>query len=97
VVLSRIDVHTCAKRDWMSDVCSAARGVDPSPDMLARLRGRAERRGLEVNAWLTAMEAMVLPRRYRTVFLAGPTFNLLPTDDAMRSEERRGGRRVGGG
>ncbi|HLR57095.1 MAG TPA: class I SAM-dependent methyltransferase [Beutenbergiaceae bacterium] len=59
-------------------------GVDSSPDMLARLRGRAERRGLEVNAWLTAMEAMVLPRRYRTVFLAGPTFNLLPTDDAMQ-------------
>ena len=58
-------------------------GVDSSPDMLARLRGRAERRGLEVNAWLTAMEAMVLPRRYRTVFLAGPTFNLLPTDEAM--------------
>ena len=58
-------------------------GVDSSPDMLTRLRGRATRRGLEVNVWLTPMEAMVLPRRYRTVFLAGPTFNLLPTDEAM--------------
>ena len=59
-------------------------GVDSSSDMLARLRGRAERRGLVVSAWLTPMEAMDLPRRYRTVFLAGPTFNLLPTDDAMQ-------------
>lgn len=59
-------------------------GVDSSPDMLARLRARAERRGLVANAWLTPMEAMVLPRRYRTVFLAGPTFNLLPTDHAMQ-------------
>lgn len=40
-------------------------------------------RGLEVTAWVATMESMTPPRRYRTIFLAGPTFNLLPDDEAM--------------
>lgn len=59
-------------------------GIDSSADMLARLNERAARRGLAVEAWLTPMESMELPRRYRTIFLAGPTFNLLPDDQAMQ-------------
>lgn len=38
--------------------------------------------GLTVVVHHQKMEALDLPRRYRTIFLAGPTFNLLPDDDA---------------
>lgn len=58
-------------------------GVDSSPDMIDRLHRRAEGRGLDVTAWVAAMQTMSPPRRYRTIFLAGPTFNLLPDDQAM--------------
>lgn len=59
-------------------------GLDSSPDMIARLHQRAETRNLDVSAWVASMESMNPSRQYATVFLAGPTFNLLPTDDAMR-------------
>lgn len=58
-------------------------GLDSSPDMIDRLHRRARERTLDVTAWVAAMEAMSPPRRYRTLFLAGPTFNLLPHDEAM--------------
>ena len=63
-------------------------GMDSSPDMIARLRERADGRGLAVKAWVDTMEGMTVPRRYETVFLAGPTFNLLPTDKAMREDRK---------
>ena len=50
--------------------------------MIDRLHRRAER-GLDVTAWVATMETISSPRRSRTVFLAGPTFNLLPDDEAM--------------
>ena len=56
-------------------------GLDSSPDMLARCRARAEARGLTVTLHQSPMEAMELPRHFRSVYLAGPTFNLLPDDD----------------
>lgn len=59
-------------------------GMDSSPDMLERLRRRAAGRGLEVTAWVASMESMQVERTYRTVFLAGPTFNLLPDDESMQ-------------
>lgn len=55
-------------------------GVDSSPDMLARLRRRADEESLPVAVFHQRMEALDLPRRYAAVFLAGPTFNLLPDD-----------------
>ncbi|MGH7757815.1 MAG: class I SAM-dependent methyltransferase [Candidatus Dormibacteria bacterium] len=58
-------------------------GIDSSPDMIRRLRGRAAERGLEVDAWIVSMQTMRLVRSYRTIFLAGPTFNLLPDDQTM--------------
>lgn len=57
-------------------------GVDSSPDMLARLQLAAMARGLAVTVHRQRMEELDLPRRYRSIFLAGPTFNLLPDDDA---------------
>ncbi|CAG6393734.1 class I SAM-dependent methyltransferase [Streptomyces cocklensis] len=55
-------------------------GVDSSADMLERCRLRAREQGVEVVVHRQRMEALDLPRRYRAVFLAGPTFNLLPDD-----------------
>lgn len=59
-------------------------GIDSSPDMIARLGRRASEQNLEVDARVASMETMRTGRVYRTIFLAGPTFNLLPDDDAMQ-------------
>lgn len=67
-------------------------GVDSSADMLARCRTAARTAGLDVVLHHQRMEALDLPRRYRTVFLAGPTFTLLP-DDATASAALRAIRR----
>ncbi|MEU7900194.1 class I SAM-dependent methyltransferase [Nonomuraea sp. NPDC049152] len=55
-------------------------GVDASADMLDRCRRRARKQGVDVVVHHQRMEALDLPRRYRAIFLAGPTFNLLPDD-----------------
>lgn len=59
-------------------------GVDSSADMLAICRRRAADDGLDVTVHQQAMESLDLPRRYRSIFLAGPTFNLLPDDTTAR-------------
>jgi SAM-dependent methyltransferase len=59
-------------------------GVDSSPDMIERLGRRAAERNLTVDAWVDPMETLRTRRTYRTIFLAGPTFNLLPDDQAMQ-------------
>lgn len=59
-------------------------GVDSSADMLAICRRRAADDGLDVTVHHQAMESLDLPRRYRSIFLAGPTFNLLPDDTTAR-------------
>lgn len=56
-------------------------GVDSSPDMLDRCRTRAAELGMHVVVHQQRMEALDLPRRYKSIFLAGPTFNLIPDDD----------------
>jgi SAM-dependent methyltransferase len=56
-------------------------GVDSSADMLDRCRRRAADARLDVVVHHQRMEALDLPRRYRSIFLAGPTFILLPDDD----------------
>ncbi|MBZ2195825.1 class I SAM-dependent methyltransferase [Occultella gossypii] len=56
-------------------------GVDSSADMLDRCRARAVAAGLTVAVHHQRMEELYLPRRYRSIFLAGPTFNLLPDDE----------------
>ncbi|MFF7250172.1 class I SAM-dependent methyltransferase [Embleya sp. NPDC008237] len=55
-------------------------GVDSSADMLGRLRHRADEQGIPVTVLLQRMEALDLLRRYGAIFLAGPTFTLLPDD-----------------
>jgi hypothetical protein len=56
-------------------------GLDSSADMLARCRAAATDRGLVVTLHESPMESMELLRRYRSIYLAGPTFNLLVDDD----------------
>ncbi len=56
-------------------------GLDSSPDMLARCRVAARARGLSVTLHESPIESMELVRRYRSIYLAGPTFNLLVDDD----------------
>lgn len=64
-------------------------GVDSSADMLERLRRRAHEQGIPTTVFHQRMEALNLPRRYRAIFLAGPTFTLLP-DDATALAALRG-------
>jgi Methyltransferase domain len=59
-------------------------GLDSSPDMLARCRRTAAQLGIDVVLHEQPMESMTLPRRYRSIFLAGASFNLLPDDDVAR-------------
>ena len=57
-------------------------GLDSSADMLERCQRAAADRGLEVTVHHGLMETMDLVRRYRSIYLAGPTFNLLADDTA---------------
>ncbi|MGW2161297.1 class I SAM-dependent methyltransferase [Nonomuraea sp. NPDC001699] len=59
-------------------------GVDSSADMLERLRRRAGEQGVTADLFHQRMESLDLPRRYRAIFLAGPTFTLLPDDATAR-------------
>lgn len=61
-------------------------GVDSSADMVRRGRERIAADGPSAGAATGVihhqrMEDLDLGRRYRSIYLAGPTFNLLPDDD----------------
>lgn len=61
-------------------------GLDASRDMLDRCRVRAAEQGLDVTLHLGRMQSFSLPRRYRSIFLAGASFTLLTSDeDAAKS------------
>jgi len=55
--------------------------VDNSPDMLAPVRQRAEKLGLQPGAVQAVYEALNLPRRYRTNHRASSSFQLLTDQD----------------
>lgn len=57
-------------------------GVDSSADMLARCADKAAQEGLDLALHHQRMEELDLPRRYSSIFLAGPTFTLLPDDQS---------------
>jgi len=52
-------------------------GLDSSADMLALCREAAEQRGLQVQLVHQPIESMELDSTFRTIYLAGPTFQLL--------------------
>lgn len=55
-------------------------GLDSSADMLERCRGRAADQGVDVVLHHSLFETMDIGKLFRSIYLAGPTFNLL-TDD----------------
>jgi hypothetical protein len=55
-------------------------GVDSSADMVRRCLEKAAAEGLTPAVHHQRMEDLALDRRFRAVYLAGPTFNLLPDD-----------------
>lgn len=55
-------------------------GVDSSADMLDRCRRNAAALGVEVVLHHQLMQELSLGHRFRSIYLAGPTFNLLPDD-----------------
>lgn len=59
-------------------------GLDSSADMLARCQESARRRGLTVDLFHQLMQDMSLDRRFASIYLAGPTLNLLPDDESGR-------------
>ncbi len=52
-------------------------GLDSSPDMLELCRLEADRRDLRVQLFCQSMQAMDIGRRFRSIYLAGPTFQLI--------------------
>ncbi len=75
----------CGDGDPLLELCERGidvEGLDSSADMLERCRAAALMRGVDVTLHHQSMEAMSLGRRFRSIFIAGPTFNLLPDDDA---------------
>lgn len=56
-------------------------GLDSSADMLAKLERQAAQLQLDVTVHHSTIEDMDLGKRYRSIFLAGPTFNLLADDE----------------
>ncbi len=73
-------------------------GLDSSADMLEQCRVAAQERAIEVVLHHQRMEHMDLGRQYRSIYIAGPTFNLLPDDPtARRALQRIGAHLASGG
>jgi SAM-dependent methyltransferase len=64
-------------------------GIDNSPEMLALCREKAARLGLAPVLYEQPVEAMELPRRYRTIIVPSSSFQLLvKRDDAAEAMRR---------
>lgn len=63
-------------------------GLDSSADMIDRAGSAAGARGLTTRLIHQRMEQMDTGRRYRSIYLAGPTFTLLPDDETCAAALR---------
>lgn len=82
----------CGDGDPMLDLIEdglRVEGLDSSPDMLDRCRAAAKARQLGVTLHHSTIESMDLGRSYRSIFLAGATFNLLPDDSTAAAALER--------
>ena len=59
-------------------------GLDSSADMLAKLQRTVDEHSLDVTVHHSTIEQMDLDATFRSIFLAGPTFNLI-VDDSTTS------------
>ncbi|MFD7153845.1 class I SAM-dependent methyltransferase [Kribbella sp. NPDC059898] len=79
----------CGDGEPLLDLCAAGLdvdGVDSSGDMVERCRANAAARGLPTQVFQQRMEDLSPDRRYASIYLAGPTFNLLADDEtALRA------------
>ena len=78
----------CGDGDPMLDLRAkglAVEGLDSSIDMLDRCRRAAQLRGLDVTLHHATFETMDLDRRFRSIYFAGATFNLLPDDETAQA------------
>jgi ubiquinone/menaquinone biosynthesis C-methylase UbiE len=64
-------------------------GIDNSPEMLALCREKSQRLGLNPVLYEQHVEAMALPRRYRTIIVPSSSFQLLVDRDAADEAMRR--------
>ncbi len=64
-------------------------GVDNSPEMLALCGEKAAAQGLEPSLYQQRMQALELPRRYRTIIVPSSSFQLLTDSDDAREALRR--------
>ena len=64
-------------------------GVDNSPEMLALCREKAEWLGLHPALYQQGMEALELPRRYRTILVPSSSFQLVTDPAAAAAGMRR--------
>lgn len=64
-------------------------GLDASADMLGKLKVRAKDKGLVPNVYHQTLQHMDLPRRYRTIFIAGASLILLTSDEEAREALKR--------
>ena len=82
----------CGDGDPMIDLRAMGldvEGLDSSSDMLDRFRAAAAARHLEVTLHHATFQTMELSRQYRSIYLAGATFNLLPDDEAAKATLER--------
>jgi SAM-dependent methyltransferase len=64
-------------------------GVDNSPEMLAICREKAHKMGLSPNLYLQEMDALDLPRTYRTILVPSSSLQLLTDLEVARKAVRR--------
>jgi ubiquinone/menaquinone biosynthesis C-methylase UbiE len=64
-------------------------GVDNSPEMLAISRRKAQELGLQPVLYQQAMEALELPRAYRTILVPSSSFQLVTGAEAAVEAMRR--------
>lgn len=82
----------CATGRLVNDYCQQGLdvdGVDLSPDMLAIARRKAAAAGVSPHFYQQAMEELILPRRYRTIFVASSSFQLLLQPGQAQSAMQR--------
>lgn len=64
-------------------------GVDISPEMIAITHEKAKKHGLSPNLYAQPIEALELPRSYRTILVPSSTFQLLVDPETAREAMRR--------